>query len=137
VRWGDCDPAGIIYFPRYFDLFHQAMEAWFAEALGLPYSEVIVGRKIGFPSVHTEADFMAPSSLGDEIDVRLSVPALGRSSITFAYRVTGAGDASDARAKGRTVCVVMDLDPASKRFRQSLEIPADIRTRITAFRGGG
>jgi 4-hydroxybenzoyl-CoA thioesterase len=134
VRWGDCDPAGIIYFPRYFDFFHQAMEAWFEEALSMPYSSVIIGRKIGFPSVHTEADFRAPSAFGDRVDVRLTVPRLGRTSVEFAYRVQVAGAPDELRATGRTVCVVMDLDPQSAQFRQAIPIPDDIRAAIEGFR---
>ena len=57
VGFGDCDPAGIVYFPRFFHFFHEAMETWFDEVLGLPYAEMIGGRGLGFPAVHTEADF--------------------------------------------------------------------------------
>lgn len=134
IRWGDCDPAGIVYYPRYFDMFHQAMEAWFGEALGVPYVEVIQGRKLGFPSVHTEADFAAPSAFGDAVDVRLTVTRVGRSSIEFGYRVTARDDPADLRATGKTVCVVMDLDPGSKTFRRALPMPDDLRARIETFR---
>ena len=137
VRWGDCDPAGIIYFPRYFDFFHQAMEAWFEEALSMPYADVIMGRKLGFPSVHTEADFSAPSAFGDRVDVRLSVPRVGRSSVEFDYRVRASAVPDDVRATGKTVCVVMDLDPESERFRQAVPMPDDIRAAIASFRGDG
>ena len=131
VRFGDCDPAGIIYFPRFFALFHDAMETWFPARLGLPYSELVVGRKIGFPAVHTEADFKAPCALGDAIAVELRVARLGRSTIDLRYVVRGA--AGDLRVNGATTCVVMDLDPASPGFRRALAIPDDLRRRIEGF----
>jgi 4-hydroxybenzoyl-CoA thioesterase len=131
VGWGHCDPAGIVYFPRFFEMFHAAMESWFGNALGLPYQEVIVGRKLGFPSVHTEADFVHPTRFGERIAVELRVAKLGRSSIALAYRVRGPD--GELRATGRTVCAVMDLDPDSATHRRSRPVPDDIRAAIEAF----
>lgn len=131
VRFGDCDPAGIVYFPRFFGFFHDAMETWFAERLGLAYAAVVVGRKIGFPSVHAEADFRSPCALGDRIGVELRVATIGRSSLALAYAVRG--EAGDARLTGATTHVVMDLDAGSPGFRRSVVIPADLRAAIEAF----
>ncbi len=131
VRFGDCDPAGIIYFPRFFALFHDAMETWFPARLGMRYAELVVGRKIGFPAVHTEADFSAPCALGEAIAIELRVARLGRSSIDLRYVVRGAG--GDVRAVGATTCVVMDLDPASPGHRRPLAIPDDLRQKIERF----
>ena len=131
VRFGDCDPAGIIYFPRFFALFHDAMETWFPARLGLRYADIILGRKIGFPAVHTEADFRAPCVLGDVIAVELRVARLGRSTIDLRFVVRGAG--GDERVQGATTCVVMDLDPASPGYRRALAIPDDLRRRIEGF----
>ncbi len=134
VGWGHCDPAGIVYFPRFFEMFHEAMEAWFSNALSLPYQDVIVRRKVGFPAVHTEADFAAPSVFGDHIVVQLRVEKLGRKSITFAYRVQA--DDGQLRLTGRTVCAVMDLDETSATFRRGIELPPDIRASIESFMTG-
>lgn len=131
VRFGDCDPAGIVYFPRFFAMFHDAMESWFAAGLGIAYASVVTGRKLGFPAVHTESDFRRPCALGDTIGVELRVTALGRSSIVLGYTVRGAG--GDLRLTGATTCVVMDLDPASSGFRRAVPIPDDLRVSIEAF----
>jgi 4-hydroxybenzoyl-CoA thioesterase len=130
VRFGDCDPAGIVYFPRYFDFFHQAMETWFPTHLGFGYDEFVRERKLGFPAVHSEADFERPSRFGDRIEIRQRVTRLGRSSITFAYEVHGP---EGLRARGRSVCVVMDLDPASSGHGSALEIPGELRASIERF----
>ena len=87
VGFGDCDPAGIVYFPRFFHFFHEAMETWFDAVLRLPYAELIGVRRLGFPAVHTGADFLIPCAMGDEIAVEQRVISLGRTSIRFAYRV--------------------------------------------------
>lgn len=136
VGFGDCDPAGIVYFPRFFHFFHEAMETWFDAALGMPYAALIGGRKIGFPAVHTEADFKLPCAMGEEIGVELRVAELGRSSIRFAYAARTLGDATaPVRLTGATVCVVMDLDPSRPTFRRALAVPEDLRARIVAWRG--
>lgn len=135
VGWGHCDPAGIVYFPRFFEMFHAAMESWFGAAaptgLGLPYQAVIVGRRLGFPAVHTEADFRAPTHFGERIGVELRVAKLGRTSITLAYVLRGG--AGDVRATGRTVVAVMDLDPSSPTHHRGCPLPDDIRAAIEAF----
>src|SRR5688572_27225805 len=131
VRFGDCDPAGIVYYPRFFGFFHDTMETWFIDDLGLAYAGVVTGRKLGFPAVHAEADFRSPCALGDEISVELRISAVGRSSIGLAYAVRGAG--GDLRLTAATTSVVMDLDPHSPGFRRAVAIPDDLRERITAF----
>lgn len=130
VGFGDCDPAGIVYFPRFFHWFHEAMETWFGAVLGLPYAEVIGGRKLGFPAVHTEADFRRPVAMGDEIAVEQRVVQLGRSSLGFAYTVRLAAAPGDVRLVGATVTVVMDLDPQRPTFRSAVPLPDDLRQRI-------
>ena len=131
VRWGHCDPAGIVFFPQFFVMFHEAMESWFGECLGAPYDEVILGRKIGFPSVHTEADFRKPTRFGERVIVELRVGQLGRTSIRLEYVVLDEG--GDVRATGATVCVVMDLDPARETFHRAVPLPDDLRAAIERF----
>ncbi len=133
VCWGDCDPAGIVYFPRFFEKFHEAMELWFGDALSHPYDTLIVGRRLGLPSVHTEADFRVPCRFGDALDVELRVARLGRSSIELDYRVVDPQGQPPVRLTGRTVCALMDLDPARATFRRAVPWPDDLRTKIESF----
>lgn len=142
VRFGDCDPAGIVYYPRLLHFFHEAMETWFLEALGYPYHEMIVGRSIGFPCVHCHADFSRPNALGDVLAVELRVAEMGRSSLRFDYQVFPWGIGGDQAARagslrlsGGTVCVVMDLDPQSASFRRAVAIPPGLRAAIAGFMG--
>lgn len=131
VRFGDCDPAGILYYPHYFDLFHQAMEAWFDGPLGLPYASLIGSRRLGLPSVHAHADYRAPSRHGESVTVSLAVERLGESSVHLRYEVRGPD--GELRAEGKTVCVVMDLDPDSPTNARAVPIPPDLRKRFEAF----
>jgi 4-hydroxybenzoyl-CoA thioesterase len=131
VRFGDCDPAGIIYFPRFFALFHDAMETWFPARLGLRYSELVVGRKIGFPAVHTEADFQAPCALGDAIAVELRVAAARPQSPSNLQLCRARRGRAMCGCSGATTCVVMDLDPASPELSSG---PGDPRRPARADR---
>lgn len=128
IRFGDCDPAGILYYPRYFDLFHQAMEAWFDGALGLPYATFLNEHRLGLPAVHAQADYRAPTTFGETVRVELRVRSLGSSSIRFGYRVLGPDGGE--RVVGETVCAVLDLDPASPTARRAVPIPGDLRALI-------
>jgi 4-hydroxybenzoyl-CoA thioesterase len=54
VRFSHCDPAGIVFYPRFFEIVHDAKEDWFREAVGLPFRELIGERREGFPIVRLE-----------------------------------------------------------------------------------
>ncbi|MCA9707055.1 MAG: acyl-CoA thioesterase [Myxococcales bacterium] len=132
VGWGDCDPAGIVYFPRFFEKFHEAMERWFGDALGQPYDALIMERRLGLPAVHTEADFRAPCRFGERLWVELSVARRGRTSIELAYRVWAPGE-DEPRLWGRSVCALMDLDPSRPTHARAVPWPEDLAARIEAF----
>src|SRR5690606_14713379 len=88
VRFNEVDAAGIVYYPRFFDYFHLAFEDFFGEATGVPYPVWIRERRIGWPTVHIETDFRAPLRFGDEFEVALTFPKIGKSSFVARYEVT-------------------------------------------------
>lgn len=133
VRFGECDPAGVVYYPHYFDWFHRAMEAWFGEGLGRPYHEVL--QELGFPSVHAEADYKAPCRMGEPVTVHLDVDKLGAASVGLRLRVLG--PAGDLRATGRVVIVVVTMAPGQEGHFKLRTLPADLRARMAAFRVEG
>jgi 4-hydroxybenzoyl-CoA thioesterase len=126
VRFGHCDPAGIIFYPRYFDLIHEVKEDWFRMTLDWPFSKLIGEIKKGFPIVRLESEFHAPSRLGDELTIVLTVPQLGRSSMAIDYAVT-CGD--ELRAEMHTVVVQVDLTDERSR-----PIEGELRARVERFR---
>ena len=128
VRFSHCDPAGIIFYPRYFDLIHEAKEDWFKEVLDWPFGSMIGEMKNGFPIVRLEADFRGPSRLGEELTIALRVPVVGGASLHLHYEVTCGGA---ARLEARTVVVHIDLTTG-----KPLAIGDDLRARIERFRAG-
>ncbi len=113
IRFGDIDRAGIVYYPRFMHYFHVAMEEFFAAELGVEYHTVIDTHRIGLPTVHLESDFSRPFSYGDIMEVEVRVLKLGRTSITFGYRVFREGE-SDPRIVGHNVAVCLDMDSFQK-----------------------
>ena len=71
IAFGDCDPAGIVYFPNFFRWFDAGMHEMFA-SVGLPADKVT--RETGlvvWPSIDTKATFHAPARYGEQVEVRI------------------------------------------------------------------
>ena len=83
IRFAYCDPAGIVFYPRYVELCNEVVEDWFEQGLGIGFRALHEDHRLGIPAARLEIDFQAPSRLGDSLDFELSVVALGRSSITL------------------------------------------------------
>ena len=87
IEWGDCDPAGIVYYPRYFAYFDNCTAALF-EAAGLPKHEMLKSYGIvGIPMVDTRARFIAPSRFGDDVVVESSISEWRRSSFDVQHKL--------------------------------------------------
>jgi|SRR6516164_5623367 len=87
IEWGDCDPAGIVYYPRYFAYFDNCTSALF-EAAGLPKHELLRHYQIvGIPMVDTRARFLAPSRFGDDVEVESCITEWRRSSFDVQHRL--------------------------------------------------
>ena len=126
VRFAHCDPAGIVFYPRYFEMFNSVVEDWCAQGLGVSFHELHIKRGLGLPTVRIETDFIAPSELGEILRAELSVKKLGGASIAVAIRLLGP-DRSE-RVRATLVLALMDLHK-----RCALPIPEALRVRIAAF----
>ena len=111
------------------------MESWFGEALGFAYDQLIRNDMIGFPAVHTEADFRAPCRFGDKLCIEVRLASLGRTSLTLAYEVRqDSPDApAESRLSGQTVCAVMDLNPEHEGFMRAVALPEHLRQAMLRF----
>ena len=67
VRFGHCDPAGIVFYPRYFEMLNELIEDWFAHALGLPFDVLIGQRGVGMPTAQLDTRFLRVSRHGDRL----------------------------------------------------------------------
>jgi 4-hydroxybenzoyl-CoA thioesterase len=128
IRFSDCDPAAIVFYPQYFVMFNALVEDWVTEALGISYRHLVVERRVGMPTVRLEVDFRAVSRMGDKVLLALEVERLGRRSITLLLRCTGAD--GQPRMSMRQVLVTTSLDTHA-----SIDIPADLRAAIARDTG--
>ena len=84
IRFSHCDPAGMVYYPRYVTLVQWLVEDWFNEGLQIDFADYIDRSRLGLPVVTMRFDFMEPARQGDLLNMRLSVLRVGRRSITVA-----------------------------------------------------
>lgn len=126
VEFNHCDPAGIVFFPRYYEMANSVLENFFREVVDYPYHRMME-EGFGAPTVRIETDFTAPSRLGDLLDWSLRVTRLGTSSASFALAAEGAGQARIA-----TLHTLVWLG-ADKR---ATPWPEEIRKRLAALQEG-
>ena len=125
IRFSHCDPATIIFYPQYFVLFHDLMEDWFGEGLGMDYGEYIRECRLGVPAVRAECEFLSQAKLGDRVRFRLEPVRLGTASLELAGEVL---DGDELRARARITVVQISLDT-----RRAVPFADPLRERITAF----
>jgi 4-hydroxybenzoyl-CoA thioesterase len=111
VGWGDCDPAGIVFYPRFYawmDLTSHVL----VRALGIPREAMLAPnpRLVGFPVVGTQAEFLAPARMDDRIEVRTWVARVGRASVSLRHEIWLLGDQERLLVRGREDRVFVSID---------------------------
>lgn len=125
VRFEDCDPAGIVFYPRYFCMVNAVIEDWWAH-IGLPWQDLMRTRRLVTPVSHVDTVFLRPSMLGEQLQFQLQVEALGRSSFRLQHRVAGPDDLARLQVRQRMVCASMD-------GHQPTAWPADIKAMLAEW----
>jgi 4-hydroxybenzoyl-CoA thioesterase len=125
VRFSHCDPAGIVYFPRYFDMINGVVEDWFAGALGLPHHHFIRDRRIGLGPAHAEADFMKPGFLADELVFAVLVDRIGNSSLALSVHAH--------RGEEPVLSAGMVIVTTSLVEHRAIRIPDDLRAALEHY----
>jgi 4-hydroxybenzoyl-CoA thioesterase len=126
VRFEHCDPAGLIFYPRFFALVNETVEDWFA-GLGHSFKALHVDRRKGVPTVRFETEFIAPVRLGDALRQSLGVDSIGRASLHLKH-IAAIGDRTVARFD--QTLVFTDLDTM-----KSEPWPADLALAMADFAG--
>ncbi|MCV9999270.1 acyl-CoA thioesterase [Pararhizobium sp. YC-54] len=87
VEFNHCDPAGIVFYPRYFEMCNSVVENFFRDIVRRPFEDMMARRE-GVPTARIETNFHAPSRLGDGLDWQLSVKRIGTSALDLALDAT-------------------------------------------------
>lgn len=125
IRFAHCDPAGIVFFPRFFDLAHNTMEDWFARGVGYSMPVMIAEHRVGTPTVAIRTEFRKALRIGDTLRFSLTVTRMGRSSVDLRY--LGSKDGEEHLQIFQTIAF-SDLERM-----KSIPIPDAVRPRIEAF----
>jgi 4-hydroxybenzoyl-CoA thioesterase len=109
IEWGDCDPAGIIFFPNYFRIFDHSTAMLFEVVLGMTKFEMFKRLEFtGWPLVRTQAKFIKPTRFGDDVLVDSTI-SFGRSSFEVEHKLTLNGELC-AECSEKRVWTVRDAD---------------------------
>lgn len=126
IRFADCDPAGIVYFPRFLEMVNHLTESWFGEALDMPFRKFHLELKLGVPVVNTRVEFLKACQIGERIRWELGVETIGRSSVVL--RISGrVGDEERLRLRHKVAMIGGELIRA-------IAIPDELRGKMQAFR---
>ncbi len=123
VRWGDCDPAGIIYAPRVYEYAMETLEEFFMEVLGSSWMDLKAGSIVGTPVLRAEIEHLYPLVPEKKVMITVHIKNVGRSTVTYEM-----GGVDDSGEKCFRVEVIMCfIDQASFK---STDMPDDIRERL-------
>jgi len=118
----DTDAAGILYFANQFRIVHVAYER-LLDRIGYPLRQIIRDTVFLIPVVHAEADFHQPLTMGDTVEIALSIAAIGESSFTLAYRLYSLD--GDLVGSAGTVHVMAD-----GKTKTPIPLPPDFKNRL-------
>ena len=125
VRHGHTDPAGIVFYPRYFEMINEVVEDFFREALGRPFGDWHRRKKTGVPTVHIDTNFLAPSYCDDVLTYTLCISKLGHSSATFLIKAR-CGD----EQRLRTALTIAHVDLT---VMKAIAFGDELRSDLSAF----
>ncbi len=126
IRFQHCDPAGIVFYPRYFEMFNQIVEDWFAEEIGMSFQTMHVEHRLGVPLVHVEADFMRASRIGEVLVFTLRVVEIRTRSFRLAVEASLSGE---PRVKAELTLACVSLGESLR----STQVPDSLRKPMEAY----
>ncbi len=128
IEWGHCDPAGIVFNPRFFEYFDWSSWLLFEAALGLKKSEIT--RKfgiVGFPLVSAGANFLAPLKYGDLAEIASEITEFKRTSFVVRHTLSKDGNVS---VEGDETRVWAGSDPENPAKLNPIAIPREVTERF-------
>ena len=125
VRFAHCDPAGIVFYARYFEMINGVVEDWFEDALETSFSGLLFHRNLATPTVHFNVDFTGRSVMGDRLTFETTVTRFGTSSFDLKHDVSCQGE---LRMRVHQTLLFTDANANS-----SHPIPEDLKRRMERY----
>lgn len=130
VEWAHCDPAGIVFNPRFFEFFDTNTWLLFEKALGIKPQDLAKTLNIfSIPLVDARANFLKPSRFGDTIEVVSRIGTFRRSSFSVEHRIVNMGETAVEGEEVRVWAVRHKTDPDKIA---AVAIPAEVKSRFDA-----
>ena len=130
IVWGDCDPAGIVFYPRYFEMFDTSTTALFERALGMTKFQFVKAyNSVGYPMVDTRARFLLPTRYGDDVVIETTVTEIRRSSFDIRHRLMKDGELA---VEGFETRVWVERDPADPDKIKAKPLPPEMVAKLSA-----
>jgi 4-hydroxybenzoyl-CoA thioesterase len=128
IEWGQCDPAGIVFNPRFFEFFDRGTWLLFEAALGVKPHELASAFGIaGLPLVDAGARFLAPARFGDVVELTSQVSEFRRSSFDVTHQLYVGGAVAVEGRETRVWAVRDAADPSKMKARP---IPPEVTARF-------
>ena len=106
VRFQHCDPAGIVFYPRYLEMVNACVEAWFEKAVGVSFATLHTQWHVGVPTVSLQTRFVKASCLEDRLTLRLKIQKLGNTSLVLQVMIMSD---EELRVENTVTLVLVDL----------------------------
>ncbi len=129
VRFGHCDAAGWVFYPRYFEMISDFVEDWFEDGLAASAPGLFHHKQILTPSVHFTVDFVKPTRYGDRLTFNLWTVKIGNTSCELRIEASHQGE---LRMRARQVLVFI-----SAKTARSTSIPPELVSRMHRFAVAG
>ncbi len=128
IAWGDCDPAGIVFYPRYFEMFDASTTGLFERALGMGKRQFLEAHNaVGYPMVDTRARFILPNRFSDDVMIETIVTEFRRSSFDVQHRILRDGELT---VEGFETRVWVARHPDDPKRIKSQPLPAAVVARF-------
>jgi 4-hydroxybenzoyl-CoA thioesterase len=128
IEWYHCDPAGIVFYPRYFEMFDAATNALFEAATGMTKIKALEALDFaGHPLVATRGRFLRPLRFGDDVVCESSVTEVKRSSVQILHKLIKDGEVA---VEGYETRVWVAWDPENPKMLKSKPFPPDVAAKL-------
>lgn len=126
IRFAHCDPAGIVFYPRYFEMFNGIVEDWCEQGLEFSFREMHLQSGVGLPTANVECAFLKPSELGETLQAQLIVTNIGNASLHVEITLSGSDNLE--RVKAKLVLVLIDL-----KSRKAIPLPHQLKEKMARY----
>ncbi len=129
-----CDPAGLVFHPRYMEMVSECVELFFADILGWSYKTMHGPDDSAVPTVNINMDLKSPAYLHDELTLQLTITHLGTSSMKVNVVATVDGDADEKfNATSTMVRVKRNTDNNGNKSMVAAPWPDEVRAKMLDY----